>query len=141
MPRRDFLVTVVLGDGPNADDTWDAGIAVAADGNDSFGMLIGAPASDGDNIIGWTGRSQNSGDVVALRTMLDGTISVKYLTGSPDQYIGNELYLTDDGSGRLTNISPGAGNTREIGIALEENKVTGDYMEALIITQKYFVTT
>ena len=138
MPRRDVHITVVLGDGPNVDNTWDAGIAVAADGNDTFGMLKGKVASDGDNIVGWTIRSQESGDVVTLRTMVDGTMYVKVVIIDPNQFVGDELYLTDDGSGRLTDVTPGV--AREIGIALEENKVTGDFMEALIITQKYITT-
>jgi len=142
MPRRNVNITVVLGDGPSSTPvagSWDMGIAVASDGtNDEWGMLIGRAASEDDDIIGWTIRPQKSGDIATLRTMLDGTIMAKLgpMLGS-DLTIGNALWLMIDGSGRLTDDSDLISNARYCALALEHNKVEGDYCEVYVMSQKY----
>jgi len=139
MPRRDTHLTVVLGDGPNTDNTWDQGIAVSPDGNDEFGMIKGRPAGHDDSIIGWTIRSQKSGDITTLRTMLDGTIEAKIGTvadSGNEFHIGDTLWVQDDDSGRMTNDNAAHGTYRYIGLALEADKEENSLCEVYIFSQK-----
>jgi len=132
-------LTVVLGDGPNTDGSWDQGIAVSPDGNDAWGMIKGRPAGNDDNIIGWTIRPQASGDITTLRTMMDGTIEVKIgavADAGTEFHIGDELWVQDDDSGRMTNDDGAHGTYRSIGIALEANKEENSFCEVYIFSQK-----
>lgn len=138
MPRRDFNLTVALGDGPNTDYSCDQGIAIAANGHDDRGMLIGKAASTGDDIIGWTVKPQKQGEIICLRTMFDGTIEVQLGPVAAATQMGDTLWLLDDETGRLTNdgsIIPAA--QHYCGLALESGKVEGDYCEVYIFSQKY----
>jgi hypothetical protein len=144
MPRRDFNLTVALGDGPNSDNTWDSGIAVAANGSDDYGMLKGKPASTGDDIIGWTIKQQTSGDIVCLRTMMDGTIYAKL--GDFGTYgtttMGDPLWLTNDDTGTLTaDFNLVETGQSPIAMALELDKGDGDYCEVYVYSQKDTVIT
>lgn len=138
MPRRDVNLTVVLGAGPNTtpvSGSWDQGIAVAADGHDDWGMLVGRPATVGDDIIGWTIRPQKEGDIATLRTMFDGTIEVK-LGESDGTECGQPLWLSNDESGTLTTVL-GEEAQRYMAQALEDGKGTGEYCEVYVFSQKH----
>jgi len=143
MPRRDVKLTVVLGDGPNLDNSWDQGIAVAADGHDTWGMINCKVAGAGDDIIGWTIRPQSSGDITTLRTMLDGTIEVKLgpgPVGEPQTIVGDALWLMNDESGRLTKDSSHAPESqRFMAFALEAGKLEDGYCEVYVFTQKFVI--
>lgn len=141
MPRRDVHLTVVLGDGPNPDNSWDAGIAVSADGHDEWGMVIGKVASNGDDILGWTIRNQESGDVTTLRTMFDGTLDVKLGPGVPTElltYVGDDLWLMDDESGRMTKYGLSVAHAETpIALALEAGKGENEFCEIFVYSQKF----
>lgn len=143
MPRRDIKLTIILGPGPNADDSWDQGIAVAADTQDEWGMMVGKVAGSGDDIIGWTIRPQASGDIVTLRTMLDGTINVKLGPGfiaAPATVTGDAMWLMADETGRLTIDGDRAiVGANYIALALESGKVENDYCEVYVFTQKEII--
>lgn len=143
MPRRNIGLTVVLGDGPETSPSgaWDSGIAVAADGNTADGMMLCRPATEEDDIIGWTIRPQLSGDVAPLRTMLDGTIEIKLGTMriAEDLEIGDPLWLMVDGSGRLTDNEAIVSGARPCALALERNKDDNTFCEVFVKSQKYII--
>lgn len=141
MPRRDVRLTVVLADTPY--EYYPPGAAISADGNDEWGMIKGRLANSGDDIIGWTIRKQDQGDVATLRTSLDGTILAQvYNNSSLDWYTGVELYLMNDASGRLTQVQPGTpAGIRPVAQALEADNTQNEssWCEVYVLTQKAVV--